>query len=168
LRFGNTSYHDQRPRARAVQPLISPTTGRDCFSPKPAWPRCAPFAAPHRFNSAACEGGCDIRSLPATSPSDVQNNQCSCSRREDTSGSNKRTDSDPPKRVLTCAGGRQYKQRSSWTYSIQDGSLDFVDAGEKITLTFVTQIDDGHSGQVSQRAPATRHCAACWWSWRPP
>ena len=38
----------------------------------------------------------------------------------------------------------------TWTYSVLDGAIDFLAAGQKLTQTYTVAIDDGHGGIVSK------------------
>jgi VCBS repeat-containing protein len=42
-----------------------------------------------------------------------------------------------------------------WTYSITDSALDFLAAGQKLTVTYTVTIDDGHGGTVSKLVTVT-------------
>ena len=42
-----------------------------------------------------------------------------------------------------------------WTYSITDSALDFLAAGEKLTVTYNVTLDDGHGGTVTQPVTVT-------------
>ncbi|TKW79655.1 MAG: hypothetical protein DI543_04080, partial [Bradyrhizobium icense] len=42
-----------------------------------------------------------------------------------------------------------------WTFSAQDHYFDYLAEGEKVTLTYTVQVDDGHGGKVSQDVAVT-------------
>jgi VCBS repeat-containing protein len=43
----------------------------------------------------------------------------------------------------------------AWTYKVADNALDFLAAGEKLTITYNVTIDDGHGGTVNQPVTVT-------------
>ena len=43
----------------------------------------------------------------------------------------------------------------AWTFSAQDKSFDYLAAGERLTLTYTVQVDDGHGGVVTQPVTIT-------------
>ncbi|MFX6186342.1 VCBS domain-containing protein, partial [Acinetobacter baumannii] len=42
-----------------------------------------------------------------------------------------------------------------WTFSAADKSFDYLAAGEKLTLTYLIQVDDHHGGVVTQPVTIT-------------
>ncbi|WP_245427539.1 VCBS domain-containing protein [Bradyrhizobium sp. MOS003] len=46
-------------------------------------------------------------------------------------------------------GGNGNNGSANWTYSVPDHLFDFLAKGEKLTLNYVVQVDDGHGGVVS-------------------
>ncbi len=47
------------------------------------------------------------------------------------------------------AAGNTHNGSATWTYSISDKAFDFIAKGERLTLVYVAQVDDGHGGVVS-------------------
>ena len=47
------------------------------------------------------------------------------------------------------AAGNTHNGSATWTYSVEDNKFDFIANGEKLTLNYVAQVDDGHGGVVS-------------------
>ena len=47
------------------------------------------------------------------------------------------------------AAGNTHNGSASWTYSVEDSKFDFIANGERLTLNYVAQVDDGHGGVVS-------------------
>ena len=43
----------------------------------------------------------------------------------------------------------------AWTYSVRDGAIDYLAAGQKLTQTYTVAIDDGHGGVVSKAVTIT-------------
>jgi VCBS repeat-containing protein len=48
----------------------------------------------------------------------------------------------------------------TWTYSVLDGTIDYLAAGQKLTQTYTVAIDDGHGGVVSKAVTITMTGAA--------
>ncbi|KRR12640.1 VCBS domain-containing protein, partial [Bradyrhizobium valentinum] len=56
-------------------------------------------------------------------------------------------------------GGNTNNGSATWTYSIEDSKFDFVAKGEKLTLNYVAQVDDGHGGVISTPITVSIHGA---------
>ncbi|MEH2558822.1 VCBS repeat-containing protein [Bradyrhizobium algeriense] len=57
------------------------------------------------------------------------------------------------------AAGNTHNGSASWTYSIEDSKFDFIAKGERLTLNYVAQVDDGHGGVISTPITVSIHGA---------
>ena len=65
---------------------------------------------------------------------------------------------EAPLSVVQTAGNT-HNGSATWTYSIEDSKFDFIAKGEKLTLNYVAQVDDGHGGVVSTPITVSIHGA---------
>jgi VCBS repeat-containing protein len=63
--------------------------------------------------------------------------------------------SDPG--VLTLGTLDDTSKTVAWSHTTTDGALDFLAAGEKLTVTYNVTIDDGHGGTATQPVTVTIH-----------
>jgi VCBS repeat-containing protein len=57
--------------------------------------------------------------------------------------------------ALTPAAGNANNGSVGWSFDVVDGKLDFLAAGEVLTLTYVTSVSDGQGGSASQPVTVT-------------
>ncbi|MEH2501175.1 VCBS repeat-containing protein [Bradyrhizobium sp. AZCC 1678] len=57
------------------------------------------------------------------------------------------------------AAGNTHNGSATWTYSIEDSKFDFIAKGERLTLNYVAQVDDGHGGVISTPITVSIHGA---------
>src|SRR5205085_679636 len=57
--------------------------------------------------------------------------------------------------AISAEAGNTNNGAIDWTYKIADGSLDFLAAGEKVTLTSTVKVDDHHGGTDTSTVTVT-------------